>query len=218
MRIGNLLQNIPSHTYPIANTTAIRHHTDKNMTTKVFRVNIQDLNMQFLQELKSKAGPSAQVEIRVDGSHHGEGLFSEEQFWAIIELLDWKQKRRDDIIKPAVEALAQMPVSNIYLFADILSEKLFLLDTRLHAAAYMTQQDDDYLSADDFLYVRCAAVAEGKTYYENVLIHPEALSADIDFEHLLSVAADAYKLKTGRMFEYFPVYNYETKSNTEGWK
>ena len=186
------------------------------MTTTV-RVNIKDINLQFFKDLEEKAGASAQIEIKVESSRHGEGLFSEEQFWQLIEMFDWKQKNRADIIQPAVIALAKMPVSAIYLFEDFLSEKLFNIDTKQHAEAYMKQQTDDYFSVDDFLYVRCAAVAEGRLYYENIEKNPATLSADIDFEHILSVASEAYKIKTGREFEYSPLYNYETKSNIDKW-
>ena len=91
------------------------------------------------------------LEIKVESSRHGEGLFSEEQFWELIELFDWKQENRADIIQPAVIALAKMPVSSIYLFEDFLSEKLFNIDTKQHAMAYMKHQTDDYFSVDDFL-------------------------------------------------------------------
>jgi Protein of unknown function (DUF4240) len=185
--------------------------------TMTLRVNLRDINLQFFKDLEEKAGASAQVEIKVESSKHGEGLFSEEQFWQIIELFDWKQQKRDDITQPAITALSKMPVSAIYLFEDFLSEKLFNLDTKEHAKAYMKQQTDGYFSVDDFLYVRCATVAEGKEYYDRVMEDPTKLSADIDFEHLLSVAADAYKCKTGRDFVYSPLYNYETKSNIEKW-
>jgi hypothetical protein len=185
--------------------------------TTTLRVNLKDINLQFFKDLEEKAGASAQVEIRVESNQHGEGLFTEEQFWQLIELFDWKQKQRDDIIRPAVMALSKMPISAVYLFEDFLSERLFDIDTKEHAKSYMNQQTDDYFSADDFLYVRCAAVAEGREYYEKIKNNPSALSADIDFEHILSVAADAYKIKTGRDFEYSPLYNYETKSNLEKW-
>ncbi len=185
--------------------------------TTTLRVNIRDIDLQFFKDLEEKAGASAQVEIKVESSRHGEGLFTEEQFWELIELFDWKKKKRADIIQPVVTVLSKMPVSAIYLFEDILSEKLFNIDTKQHAKAYMRQQTDDYFSADDFLYVRCAAVAEGREYYENILNNPSELSPDIDFEHILSVADEAYKHKTGRNFEYSPLYNYETKSNMEKW-
>jgi hypothetical protein len=185
--------------------------------TTTLRISLRDINLQIFKDLEEKAGASAQVEIRVESSKYGEGLFTEEQFWQIIELFDWNQQKRKDIIQPAVTALSIMSASAIYLFEDFLSEKLFDIDTKEHAKAYMSQQTDDYFSVDDFLYVRCAAVAEGKSYYEKIKNNPSELSADIDFEHILSVAAEAYKIKTGRDFEYSPLYNYETKSNLEKW-
>lgn len=186
--------------------------------TTVLKVNIGDINPQFIHNLKEKFNTSAQVEIRVEEQTHGEGLLSEEQFWGIIDLLDWNKKNRDEIVAPAVVALSQMPVSNVYLFKDKLSEKLYHLDTRAHAKGYMEKQEDDYFSVDDFLYVRCGVVAEGKAYYQSILNNPAEMPGDIDFEHLLSLADEAYEMKTGKPFDYFPIFNYETRSNAEGWK
>ena len=188
------------------------------MSTTILKVNINDINPQFFQDLKDNFEKTAQVEIRVEETKHGEGLFSEEQFWNIISLFDWQKKEQSDIIAPAVTALSKMPVASIYLFADMLSEKLYQLDTRTHAEGYLSKQEDNYLSSDDFLYVRCAVIAEGKKYYEEILNNPSAMPAEIDFEYLLSLAGDAYQLKTGRAFDYFPIFNYETHSNTDGWK
>jgi hypothetical protein len=193
------------------------HHTSIVMTTTL-RVNIKDLDLQFFKELQTQAGDAAQVEIRVESNQHGEGLFTEDQFWQIIEMFDWSQKSREAIITPAVDALSKMPISAIYLFEDFLSEKLYDIDTKEHASAYIHQQSDDYFSADDFLYVRCAVVAEGRQYYEKIKNSPSDLSTTIDFEHLLSVASEAYRRKTGRSFDYTPIYNYESKSNSEKWK
>ena len=187
------------------------------MHTTVVRVNLRDVTTQFFQDLRAAVGDTAEVEIKVDGAKHGEGLFSEEQFWGIIDLFDWKQKNRSGIIKKSIKALAKMPMASIYLFQDMLSEKLYRLDTREHAAAYQQKQEDGGFSADDFLYVRCAVVAEGRAYYERILHNPKDMPADIDFEHLLSVAGVAYEQKTGREFEYIPIFNYETKGNKEGW-
>ncbi len=188
------------------------------MATTTIRVNISDMTAQFFKDLKSKIGKSAQVEIKLEETKHGEGLFSEAQFWGIIDLLDWKKERRDDVLRPAASALSRMPVSAIYLFEDMLSEKLYGLDTRQHAKFYQQKQEDGSLSVDDFLYVRCAVIAEGKAFYENVLKNPAEMPGEIDFEHLLGLAGEAYKLKSGREFDYSPIFNYETKSNAEGWK
>lgn len=188
------------------------------MTTTVLKVNLEDINPQFFEDLKDDLGKDVQVEIRVQETLHGEGLFSEARFWEIVDLLDWSKRERSAIIAPAVRELSRMHISGIYLFHDILSEKLYRLDTRQHAQAYRQKQTDDSFSSDDFLYVRCAVVAEGRESYEKVLQNPAVMPADIDFEHLLSVAPEAYKLKTGKTFDYFPLYNYETHSNSKGWE
>lgn len=111
-----------------------------------------------------------------------------------------------------------MPIVNIYLFADKLSEKLYQLDTRPHGDAYLANEGDDYLSVDDFLYIRCAVVAEGKGYFEKVKSNPSQFPAEISFEPLLSLPHKAYKMKTGREFAYYPVISYEIYSNKSGWK
>ncbi len=188
------------------------------MTTTVLKVNLDDINPQFFEDLKEDLGKDVQVEIRVQETAHGEGLLSEARFWEIIGLLDWSKRERSAIIAPAVKVLSRMHISGIYLFQDFLSEKLYRLDTRQHAQAYRQKQGDDSFSSDDFLYVRCAVVAEGRDYYEKVLHNPTEMPADIDFEHLLGMAPEAYKLKTGKVFDYFPQYNYETHSNTKGWE
>jgi Protein of unknown function (DUF4240) len=186
--------------------------------TTVLKININDLSAQFIHDLKAKFGKTAQLEIRVETPKHGEGLFTETQFWQIINALDWNQEDYPKIIAPAVALLSKLPVSNIYLFQDSLSEKLFHLDTKAHAHTYVEKYSDGHLSVDDFLYVRCAVVAEGKDYYEKVLKNPSELPIEISFEPLLSIASDAYVLKTGKKWDYFPLFNYETHSNQEGWK
>jgi hypothetical protein len=186
--------------------------------TTVLKININDLSAQFIHDLKAKFGKTAQLEIRVENPKHGEGLFSEVQFWQIINGLDWNQEDYTEIVKPAVALLSKLPISNIYLFQDALSEKLFRLDTKTHANSYIEKYGDGHLSVDDFLYVRCAVVAEGKTYYEKVLKDPTELPIEISFEPLLSIAAEAYELKTSKKWDYFPLFNYETHSNLEGWK
>jgi hypothetical protein len=40
---------------------------------------------------------------------------------------------------------------------------------------------------------------------------------DLTFEPLLSLAAKAYKLKTGKTFDYSSHFNFETYGNKEGW-
>lgn len=185
--------------------------------TTVLRVNINDLSSLFFQELGHRFADSTEVEIRIPEKEQRAELFTDAQFWQVIGCLDWSKKASMDILAPAVRKLAAMPVVNLYLFADKLSRNLYQLDTRPHGDAYLANEGDDYFSVDDFLYTRCAVVAEGREYFEKVLANPAEFPADLRFEPLLNLADEAYKLKTGRAFDYHPALNYETYSNKQGW-
>ncbi len=184
----------------------------------VIKVNVHDLDSQFFNQLGRKISDDTEVEIRIPDSGSPVELFSNEDFWGIIEMLDFEKDAPDEIVATTVRKLAEMPVMNIYLFADKLSEKLFELDTRLLADEYLKNEGDDYLSVDDFLYVRCGVVALGKDFFQKILLNPAELSENFSFEDLLTIADRAYELKTGRRFDYFPVKNYETYSNKDAWK
>lgn len=183
----------------------------------ILKININDLNSQFFYDLGQKILDSAEIEIRIPEDKTKVEIFSDADFWQIIGLFDWSKEESDEIMAPAIEKLAGMPVVNIYLFTDKLSEKLYLLDTRLHGEAYLKNEGGDYLSVDDFLYIRCAVVAEGKTYFDKVLENPSEFPADLSFEPILNLPDQAYELKTGRTFEYFPTVSYETYSNKKAW-
>lgn len=183
----------------------------------VLNISINDLSTQFIQDLRANFDTRTKIEIKVQESKHGEGLFSEVQFWQIVELLDWSKKEYSDIIAPAVLALSKMPMPCIYLFKDFLSEKLYRLDTRQHALVYLKKERNDFLSADDFLYARCAVVAEGKAFYQKTLKNADEMPSGITFEPLLNIANEAYKVKTNKNLNYIPSFNYETKSNKEAW-
>jgi hypothetical protein len=184
----------------------------------ILKVNINDLNSQFFYDLGQKVSNSAEIEIRIPDANSKIEFFSNADFWHIISLFDWSQEESDEIMAAAIKKLAGMPIVNIYLFADKLSERLYQLDTRLHGEAYLKNEGDDYLSVDDFLYIRCAVVAEGKTYFDKVLQNPSEFPADISFEPLLSLPHHAYELKTGRAFGYHPTVSYETYSNKKAWQ
>lgn len=198
-------------------STKASFYLSMSMTT-VLKVNAHDLNSQFFQDLGQMIPENSEIEIRIPEKKRKLELFSDEQFWEIIDALDWSKNDSDAIMAPAIAQLAAMPVVAIYLFADKLSGKLYQLDTRLHGEAYLTNEGDDYLSVDDFLYVRCAVVAEGKAYYEQVLANPAEFPDEISFEPLLNLADKAYEMKLGREFDYHPAISYETYSNKEGWK
>jgi Protein of unknown function (DUF4240) len=179
----------------------------------VVKISLKDLSHQFVQDLTQRFGKTAEVEIRVQESPKNPLLLTETDFWQIIEKLDWSKAKSADVLEPAVKMLADMPMPNIYLFEDKLSEKLYLLDTKQHAAVF---SEEDF-SSDDFLYSRCAVIGEGKSFFDSVLKNPKKMPQDITFEALLNLASDAYYLKTGQIFNYKPTYNYETSANRLGW-
>ena len=68
------------------------------------------------------------------------------------------------------------------------------------------------------MYARCAVVANGKEFYEQVLREPHRMPNDGEFESLLSFASDAFEMKTGEEFEYTTGCDYESFSNGQAWK
>jgi hypothetical protein len=181
--------------------------------TATYQIPSTALNLQFIQDLQEKYGEAAQLEIRVHKDSRPQ-ILSEAHFWSIIDRLDWsKLGDNDAVVASAVAYLASLPVGFIYQFEDLLSEKLHQLDTRQHAA-----KSTEPFSVDEFLYQRCAVVANGKTVFNTVLKDPSQMPNEVDFEPLLYIAADAYTLKTGKTFDYLPTYSVETFANKTGWQ
>lgn len=150
-------------------------------------------------------------------------MMQDETFWSIISLLNINDDNdEEEILEPAVNALAKMSVKEIKEFEEALSYKLYLLDTKEHAKNIgeysYNEETQDYFSADLFLYIRCSVVAEGKEYFELILKNPQNMSEDNSFEPLLSLASEAYTRRMGKEFEYITGCDYETFSNVEGWK
>jgi hypothetical protein len=183
--------------------------------TTVLRVNMDDIDEKLLKEWKAQYG-SSMVELRILDDVNEEESLTETEFWDIIDTFDWVQDEEEDILEPAQNHLATLPIEKIQQFQDILAYKLWQLDGQAFAARLVNQ--DGALSVDDFLYVRCAVVADGKETFEDVLQHPEKMPIEYTFEGLLYLAENAYEQKTGEEMDYLPKYNYETYQNREGWK
>jgi hypothetical protein len=146
----------------------------------------------------------------------------EDQFWYIIALLDWANEDEDDnaVLAPAVEYLSRFPVPAIYRFQDILAEKLYQLDGQQYAEQLGERgyRPGQGFSVDNFLYARCAFVANGRQVYEKVLADSKLMPKSVTFEPLLSLSEQAYAHKTGLThFEHLPAVSYETFSNASGW-
>lgn len=185
--------------------------------TQNIKIPIHQLNEEKLRELKEKY-PSAEVNLSIHAQPHGK--LSEERFWEIIQLLDWEATTDEATVKPAVEQLAAMDDQAIYSFADLLSEKLYLLDQKKYALHIGEDawQSDTYFSVDNFLYARACVIANGKDYYEEVSANPEEMPKDLTFETLLYVPSEAFELRTGKPYDYIPAYPVETYCNEQGWR
>jgi hypothetical protein len=149
-------------------------------------------------------------------------MMSEEEFWEVISLLDWKQQGNDDkVLAPAIKALASKSKIAIRQFAERFAFVLYQLDTKAHASdmgKYSYDPNSDYVSADGFLYARCVVVANGREFYEAVLKDPSKMPKDMEFESLLRLASASHELKTGQELEYSTGCSFETFSNTDGWR
>ena len=183
------------------------------MTTRI-SVPLSEVDEDFLRRLKEQYPDHTRLDIQLVDLDSVPS-FNETVFWEIIDQLDLDANAYEATLTPAIQALAQRPVSDIYLFEDMLSEKLHQLDTKLHAqAAYPNGR----VSVDGFLYVRAAVVAGGKTRFQAVIANPELMPQEESFEALLSLAARAFEQKTGETFDYLPPVDYETYANESGWK
>lgn len=148
-------------------------------------------------------------------------MMTDDEFWNYISMLDLQQQSEEDSVAPLITKLAKTSVGNIKKFDETLAYKLYLLDTKEHAkhiGEFGYNEENDYVSADGFLYARCAAVAKGKAFYESTLNSPRNMPKDEDFEILLSIAHDAYFKRTGKEYDYETGCSFETFENKEGWR
>ena len=133
--------------------------------------------------------------------------------------LDW-EKQGDDIavIEPLVTLLAAWGDDLIFAFHDTMAELLYSLDTQKIAGDIYKYRS---FSADEFLYIRCAALINSKRYYNDIVSGRRKLKGSLSFESILSVPAFAWARVHGKPENEYPHttnYCYETMSNIEGWK
>lgn len=191
----------------------------------IHQLKLKDLTTVFFQQLRQQyLDGDMEVEVRVypktPHGHPSGRTMTEDEFWNIIALLDWTKEGNDGaVLQPAIEYLSTFPVSDIARFQDILSEKLHRLDGEQYArhTGDNAYGQGNHFSADIFLYARCCVVANGRSFYEHVLAHPEDMPKDLDFEALLRLADQASLKKNGKHLDHIPAYNYETGFNSQGW-
>ncbi len=188
--------------------------------TNTLRYPLRNISPTTIQELQEKY-PNASVQIELS-DEPTPGSLSEQGFWELIAQLDWSKTGQDEaVIEPVVAALAAGPLRHIYDFKDILSHKLYLLDTEAHArhigeASYQEEATD--FSPDIFLFARLAAVANGQEVFEQARQNPAAMPRDVEFAPLLRVANEAYQRQNGKLMHFVAAYPIETFSNRSGWK
>jgi hypothetical protein len=144
----------------------------------------------------------------------------EHGFWTIIEQLDWNGTDDDEILEPAVNALSNLGPEEIMGFEEILAEKLHALDSEQHARNIGENSyglSNNHFSPDLFLYVRCYAVAQGKSFYHQALSDPSRMPQCLEFEAILDLARMAYEKSTGSEYTHIPETDYETFANENGW-
>ena len=94
--------------------------------TTILKIPLKSADEGLIRELQEKY-PDAVLHIEAE-VRPGERPMDEDQFWAIIDLLDWDKEKREDILRPAVQALSQFPESDIAAFDDILAAKPYASD------------------------------------------------------------------------------------------
>ncbi|MCU1412370.1 MAG: hypothetical protein JWR04_3077 [Rhodoglobus sp.] len=131
------------------------------------------------------------------------------EFWALLNTLG---DERDDW-EALTTALSRKAKATILRFHEALAAKLYALDL---PELFAVQDGEFPMSEDVFLYTRCAIVAAGRAAYERVL-GERALRQDDwgegEAEALLSVAPEAFGLRTGEELDHETVVSYETGSN-----
>lgn len=147
------------------------------------------------------------------------GVMSEDDFWRAIHVLDWDQETDEQVVAPLLEYLVKLPVASIAGFHRKLSEKLFELDREEFAREIGEHSfgSSQHFSSDHFLDLRCAAVARGRKFYDDLLSDPSRMIRDRELEALATVAEQAYEEKIGRAVVFLGAKPYETFSNREGW-
>jgi Protein of unknown function (DUF4240) len=137
---------------------------------------------------------------------------NENLFWKIIEKIEFNNVNP---LEKAIQELAKYS-TQIRDFDAILSHKLYELDGEIFAQAVYGKTET--MSVDDFLYVRCYTLAQGKDFYEKIRQNP-SLMPNETFEPLLYLSQKSYELAEQKT-DYYPIlseYHYETYCNAEAW-
>lgn len=120
-------------------------------------------------------------------------------FWEIIEKsLSVPEEDQENEIQ---KRLSEFSLDDIVHFEIIMRELLFEIDD--YKTIAVLKIITKYVSDDSYLYFRCWLISKGQKVFNTILQQPDDLAEIVDastfpdFENLLYVADDAYRLKTG---------------------
>lgn len=140
-------------------------------------------------------------------------------FWSTMELCDWNSEGDDyKVLEPVIKYLSKQNDDVIFEFDDLMSELLYHLDTKEFAD--QCQKEDPQMCDDTFLYSRCVALINGRSYYEKVKQGKVKDLWNMEFEALMYVPGKAWALKHKRSVDDYPhsaLFSYETGSDKDGW-
>ncbi len=141
-----------------------------------------------------------------------DGRLDDNEFWALIEAAKQKAEDLDDVIAQLTDSLSQRSSEDIIQFARIFYKYYrYAYQSRLWAAAYIINGG---CSDDGFDYFRAWLIVQGKIMYFATLNDPQYLAevipleeaGEIECEDMLSVAGNAYAIKTKE--NYKKIYDF----------
>lgn len=177
-----------------------------------------DGDLELLYQKTETAGNSNKHKI-IDDQDFQTDSDKFQPFWSTMELCDWNSEGDDDkVLEPVIKYLSKQNDDVIFEFDDLMSELLYHLDTKEFAD--QCQKEDPQMCDDTFLYSRCVALINGRSYYEKVKQGKVKDLWNMEFEALLYVPEKAWALKHQSSAEDYPhtaPFSYETGSNKDGW-
>ncbi len=136
----------------------------------------------------------------------GANIFSEKEFWKIIEMLDWHFVGEDEnVVKRATQHLSKKSENFIKKFHQMLLQKLRNLQV---CGEYFELKE----RSDTFLNTRCSIVAAGKKYYNSVLSNPSKIRENTEFQELTNLCNNALAMKKGSARVHISVFKYYSGS------
>lgn len=148
------------------------------------------------------------------------GKMFDTDFFNFTNMLDWEQQGTDEaVLEPLIAFLAKWGDNVIFAFHNKMAELLYSLDT--YNIARHIIESSVYFSPNAFLYARCVALINGKSYYNAILNGRQKLFADSEFESILYVPIKAWERlhnEDGDKYPYVSELSFETYSNKSGWE